>query len=180
MIGQGGSMSKKSLFAAVVFFALSLPSVLRGQALDEKLILLKPMVGTTWEGTLKSPDGRQEFKTVQRLDAVWNGSVLRYTGSVPDLNDRFEGFVYWDPEANRIAFFIAHSKGVIKRGTVSGEDGIITFRGRILFPERQFDFRNTFEFPSEGIMIDRWFQNAFGPWQPGHVIEFKAKGDRPS
>jgi len=23
-------------------------------------------------------------------------------------------------------------------------------------------------------MTDRWFQNAFGPWRPGHVITFKA------
>jgi hypothetical protein len=26
--------------------------------------------------------------------------------------------------------------------------------------------------PGGCMMIDRWFQNAFGPWRPGHVIEF--------
>jgi hypothetical protein len=173
-------MSKKTLWPALFLFVLSLPFVLQGQVLDEKLMILKPMIGKTWEGTLRSPDGQKEFKTAQRMEVVWNGSVLKYTGSVPDLDDHFEGFVYWDPETKRIAFFMAHSKGVIKTGTVSGEEGRITFSGRILFPERQFDFRNTFEFPSEGVMIDRWSQNAFGPWQPGHVIEFKAKGDRSS
>ena len=170
-------MSKRRPWPAAILIVLALPSVMKGQDLDKKLNILKPMIGQTWEGTLKSPDGRQEFKTVQRMDVIWNGSVLKYTGSVPDLDDHFEGFVYWDPEAERIAFFIAHSKGVVKTGTISGDDGIITFRGRILFPERQFDFKNTFEFPSDGVMIDRWFQNAFGPWQPGHVIEFRVKED---
>jgi hypothetical protein len=23
-------------------------------------------------------------------------------------------------------------------------------------------------------MVDKWFQNAFGPWRPGHVVNFKA------
>jgi hypothetical protein len=58
---------------------------------------------------------------------------------------------------------------------VSVENGVLTVRGTIAFPERTFDFKNTFEFAAEGKMIERWFQNASGSWQPGHVVEFVEK-----
>jgi hypothetical protein len=48
----------------------------------------------------------------------------------------------------------------------------VTVQGKVVFPDRTFDYKNTFEFMPDGKMIDRWFQNAFGPWQPGHVVEF--------
>jgi hypothetical protein len=47
--------------------------------------------------------------------------------------------------------------------------------GQISFPERTFEFRNTFEFAAGGKMTDRWFQNAFGSWRAGHVIELTAE-----
>jgi len=60
-------------------------------------------------------------------------------------------------------------------GYVVFEQGVLTVQGVITFPDRTFEYGNTFEFTLEGKMIDRWFQNAFGPWRPGHVIEFAEK-----
>jgi len=55
---------------------------------------------------------------------------------------------------------------------VSIKEGLLSIEGRISFPERTFDFRNTLEITPDGKMIDRWYQNAFGPWLTGHIIEF--------
>lgn len=55
------------------------------------------------------------------------------------------------------------------------EQGVLTIQGTISFPERSFEYRNTFDVTPEGKLIDRWFQNAFGPWRPGHVVELTAK-----
>ncbi len=72
----------------------------------------------------------------------------------------------------KITVVIVHSSGVFKKGFIEIEDGLLTMKGKISFPDRTFDFKNTFEFPSDGKMIDKWYQNAFGSWRPGHVIEF--------
>lgn len=55
------------------------------------------------------------------------------------------------------------------------EDSLVVIRGKTSFPERTFDFKNTFQFTPDGQMIDRWYQNAFGEWRAGHVIEFSPK-----
>ena len=34
--------------------------------------------------------------------------------------------------------------------------------------KQSYDFKNTFTFVSATEMIDKWSQNAFGPWRPGH------------
>jgi len=52
------------------------------------------------------------------------------------------------------------------------EDGRICLRGSATINGKISDYRNTFEFRPDGKMIDRYYQNASGTWQPGHVIEF--------
>jgi hypothetical protein len=56
--------------------------------------------------------------------------------------------------------------------TVEMEEGLVTMEGTIAFPDRRFDFKNTFEVRADGVLVDRWYQNAFGGWRPGHVIEY--------
>ena len=72
----------------------------------------------------------------------------------------------------KITIVIVHSSGVFKKGLIEIEDGLLTMEGKISFPDRTFDFKNTFEFCSDGKMIDKWYQNAFGQWMAGHVITF--------
>ncbi len=69
---------------------------------------------------------------------------------------------------------MAPDSGVYSRGFVSLEGDQLMIAGQISFPERTFDFRNTLAFTADGKMTDRWFQNAFGSWRAGQVIELTA------
>jgi hypothetical protein len=159
--------------SACIFSTAQIPSA--GQDLSKNLKILEPLVNRQWTGEMMSPEGGRLLKTDRNFHVVWDGSVVKITASVPEINSFSEGYFYWDREARQVAVFILSSRGVIERGTVSVEQGLLTVQGKIVFPERTFDFKNTFEFTPDGKMIDRWFQNAFGPWRPGHVVEFVEK-----
>ena len=143
-----------------------------GQSLSDRLKALSPLVNRSWSGDMKSPDGSRTFKTDRRFEALWDGSVVRYTASIPEVGSYSEGHFYWDREARKIAVVIVNSGGVVQRGTVTVKDRVVTIQGKIVFPEQTFDYRNTFEMKADGTMVDRWFQNAGGEWRDGHVIEF--------
>jgi ubiquinone/menaquinone biosynthesis C-methylase UbiE len=143
-----------------------------GPTLSDNLKILGPLAGKHWDGDMKLVDGSGTVKADRNFDVLWDGGVVKYTASVPEIGSFSEGYFYWDQAAGKVAVFLISSRGVIQRGTVSVEQGLLTVQGTIAFPERTFEYKNTFEFTAEGKMIDRWFQNAFGPWRPGHVIEF--------
>jgi hypothetical protein len=146
--------------------------------LRDELKILEPLTGKKWIGDLKSPDGKNSWKTFRQFTVLWDGTAVRYNSSTPRIASYAEGYFYWDREAGKISLFMVNSRGVIIRGIVSPGDGVIAIEGRITFPERSFEFRNTFEFSGEGRITDRWFQNAFGPWMPGHVINLMAEKTR--
>ncbi|MEW5980892.1 MAG: hypothetical protein AB1806_00820 [Acidobacteriota bacterium] len=123
---------------------------------------------------MTSPDRRRSFSVERRFEALWDGSVVRFQTKA-EVGSPSEGYYYWDREAKQVAVLILNARGVHRRGTVSVRDGVITVEGRIAFPERAFDYRNTFELRPDGTLVDRWFQNAFGDWRPGHVVELKAR-----
>jgi hypothetical protein len=75
----------------------------------------------------------------------------------------------------KIIFLSVSNRGGALKADVSLEGEKISLKGSTTVQNRNFDFRNTFEFTSDGKMVDRWFQNASGSWQPGHVIEFFKK-----
>jgi hypothetical protein len=164
-----------------VFLALQVP--LPGQAIDPRLASLEPLLNREWRGMMKAPDGGAEWEVVCTYEAVWDGKAVKYARTSAEQKSFEEGTIYWDDPAGRIAFFSIHSSGAFSSGSVSREKDLIVFEGRMTMPARppsadikqSFDFRNTFEVTSEAEMVDRWFQNAFGPWRPGHVISFKAR-----
>ncbi len=168
-------ISLKKGFNLLVFLFL----VVRIQAavppLSSELKILEPLVNKHWVGEMKAPDGSRTFKTDQIFRVVWDGSVVRYTGSIPEIESFSEGHFFWDREAQKVAVVVFSTRGVVRRGAVSMENGVVTVQGKIVFPDRTFDYKNTFEFTPDGKMIDRWFQNASGSWQPGHVVEFVEK-----
>jgi hypothetical protein len=150
--------------------------------LDPKLAPLTPLLDKDWRGMLKAPDGSAEWETLYRFEAVWGGKVIKSTRTTPARNSVEEAYIYWDDPAQKPAFFSIQSSGVFATGFVSVEGKVLTFEGRMTWPDpppnpgvkQSYDFRNTFEVLSESEMVDRWFQNAFGPWRPGHVINFRA------
>ena len=171
------------LFLAAFFV---LRSGLFGQALDPKLASLEPLLDKEWRGLMKAPDGTAEWEVVCAYRALWDGKAVRYTRTVADLQNAEEGTIYWDDTAKKIAFFSLQSNAVHSSGFLTVEKNVITFEGKMTWPapppepgvKQAFDFRNTFELVSESEMVDKWSQNAFGPWRPGHVISFKAQKER--
>jgi len=144
------------------------------------LKILEPLVNRYWVGEMKSPDGNRTFKVDRNFQVVWDGSVVRYAASIPEIGSFSEGYFYWDRETQKVAVLILSNRGVVEKGTVSVENGLVTVQGRMVFPEQTFDFKNTFELTPDGKLIDRWFQNAFGSWRPGHVVTLIAKdAERP-
>ena len=166
-------MKKCFNFLLFLFILTNLSAI--AQTLDENLKILEPLINKEWEGKLKSPDGSQAWQTKHTYTPLWDGTIVKLSEITPERDATSEGYFYWDREEQKIAVLVVNEKGIYKKGFVTEEDGIITINGKISFPERTFDFKNTFEITADGKMIDRWFQNAFGSWMAGHVIEFTAK-----
>jgi cyclase len=146
----------------------------RAQELNENLKLLQPIVNIQWQGKMKSPDGKNEFTTRREWRAIMNGSVVKYTSTVKELGFSSEGFYYWDPIKKEIALFeISSNRGNFQRGHVEMENGAIVTAGTITFPDRELEFRNTFEVTSDGGLLDTWFRFENGRWLPGHSLELR-------
>jgi len=168
-------------FALIVFLALQVP--LPGQTIDPRLASLEPLLNKDWRGLMKAPDGSAEWEVVCTYRPVLDGKAVKVARTSAAQNSFEEGIIYWDDPAGKIAFFSIHNSAVFSSGFVSVDKDLIVFEGRMTLPapppkadiRQSFDFRNTFELVSESEMVDRWFQNAFGPWRPGHVISFRAK-----
>ena len=143
-----------------------------GQILSENLKVLGPLVDKTWVGELKSPDGKTVSKVSLRYESLWNGAAVKVSRSNPDRKSFSEGYFYWDKEEKKIGFFSVNNIGGPVKADVSIEDGKVCLKGSVTISGKSFDFKNTFEFLPDGKMVDRWYQNASGSWQPGHVIEF--------
>lgn len=157
----------------VLILVLLLNIAAIAQNLDANFKILEPLLGKSWVGELKAPDGSASWKTTREFRALWDGTVIKYTSSTSEINSFAEGYFYWDRTEQKIAVLIVNNKGIYQKGFVTLEDSVITIKGTIAFPERTFEFKNTFEITADGKMIDRWFQNAFGSWRPGHVVELE-------
>ena len=150
--------------------------------LDENLIIIEPLLNKKWVGEIKAPDGSAAWETVCQYQAVWSGKVVKFTRTTLERESFEEGFIYWDDIAKKPAFFSIHSKAIFSSGFVVADKNVITFEGKMTWPappsnpniKQSYDFRQTFEFISSTEMVDKWFQNAFGPWRPGHEVNFKA------
>ena len=176
-------MKTKGIPGIVLGLWLAFPFLLEGQALDPKLAPLEPLLGKTWSGMMKAPDGSAEWEIIVEYKLFGRGGVIKYSRTAPARQGLEEGYLYWDDIAGKIAHFAVDGGGVFATGYVTVDKNVVTFEGRMTWPaappnpgiKQAYDFRNTFEFLPGGGMVDRWFQNAFGPWRPGHVITFKAR-----
>ncbi len=159
---------------SILTLLLAVPAAAQAQALSPELAILAPLAGKTWVGRMTSPDGQQSFAIERTFQILFDGPVVKFS-TTAEVGSPSEGYYYWDREAKQVAVFILNARGVLQRGTVSVRDGVITVEGRIVFPDRAFDYRNTFELRPDGTLVDRWFQNAFGDWRPGHVVELRPR-----
>lgn len=170
---------KYSIVSAILLLLLNLS--MYSQGIDEKLSILDPFLGKTWKGDFKLPDGTIESVVVRNFEAMPGGKVIKIIKKNEGKGNVEEGYFYWDDIAKKIAYFNIGNNGVFNTGFVNVQGNTITIEGKMTWPNQQnpkvkqsYDFKNTFEFSSEKAMTDKWFQNAFGAWMPGHVIEFTA------
>ena len=169
-------MKNLRLSALFIILLIILTNPILGQELSEELKILEPLVNKKWSGELKTPDGKMALNTTRTFTSIGDGTIVKYESTTPELNSHSEGFFYYDRSEKKVAVLtVTNRKGIYQKGYVSIEDGILTIQGQISFPERTFDYRNTFEFLADDKVVDRWFQNAFGDWNPGHVIELTAE-----
>jgi len=174
------AIRKRSWLAS--FLLLAFAALVAAQSPDPHLAPFAPVVGKQWRGQLAAPDGSASFATECRFESVWEGRAIRLSRSTPALDSFEEGWIYWDDVAKKPAFFSIQSRGVVTLGFVTVEDRRFTFEGQMTWPtpppnpaiRQRYEIRNTLELTTATAMTDRWFQNAFGPWQPGHVIAFEA------
>lgn len=175
--------TKTTLLTAVLCLA-ALSEAVAAAALDPRMSALEPLLQKEWKGMMKAPDGSAEWEVVCRFEAVGSGLLVKYDRRTMVLNDFEEGYFYWDDIVKKIALFAVHSGGSFRTGYVSSENNVLTMEGRMAWPsappdprvKQAYEFRNTLSFSSADEMTDRWFQNAFGPWRPGHEIVLKASG----
>ncbi|MEW6363449.1 MAG: hypothetical protein AB1714_02290 [Acidobacteriota bacterium] len=180
-------IAKKALSLAVLFLAVLSPAV-AAQALDPRMSALEPLLHKEWKGMMKAPDGSTVWEVVCRFEAVGSGLLVKYDRRTTGRADFEEGYFYWDDPAKKLALFAVHSGGSFRTGLVKAESGVLTIEGRMAWPvappdprvKQSYDFRNTFTLVSETEMTDRWFQNAFGPWRPGHEIVFRGEVKTPA
>jgi len=160
------------VFTTVLLVAASISLPLRAEGLHEKLTFLEPLLGRPWQGEFALPDGKQTLPITQAYEALWDGKVIHYTRSIPDFPFFLEGYIYWDANEQKVCLMNINSRGNADRGIVTLEKGTITVSGRMTMNGKTYDYRNTFELSADGKLIDRWFANSTGSWQPGHVVEF--------
>ena len=176
-------IAKKIISLAVLLLAIFFPAV-SAQSLDPRMSALEPLLQREWKGMMKAHDGAPDREVVCRFEAVGTGLLVKYDRRSTGRSDFEEGYFYWDDIAKKIALFSVHSGGSFRTGYVTSENGVLKMEGRMAWPsappnpqvKQAYEFRNTFSFSSADEMTDRWFQNAFGPWRPGHEIVFKAAG----
>jgi len=166
----------------IIFFFILFNGNLISQEINQNLQKLKPLLNKNWVGKLKAPDGSAEFNVIKTFELMEKGNIIKCTNTNRDLGGYGEGYFYWDDMEKKIAFFFIESSGVFESGYVTVEDKIITIEGKMTWPtqvnpqaKQSYNFKNTVEFLSDTLMIDRWFMNAFGSWRAGHVIELYAE-----
>jgi len=152
-------------------------------SIDPHLQFLRPLLGKTWRGELRSPDGARASTEIREFIPLDGGRVIRMTKINRELGSHGEGFLYWDDVRRVVGYFFIEDSGVFLTGEASGDERRVTLEGTMTWPsppprpdlKQSYDFRDTFEPLSETAMRDSWFHDAFGPWRPGHVIEFRSE-----
>ncbi len=157
------------LFVSCVSFMFS--GVTAGMDLSNELMILKPMVGNKWVGKIEALDGSGYLDIVREYKVILDGKAIRISNYCRELDNYSEGLIYWDSTEKKIRLTTINNKGTSQNAYVSEEDGRILFHGSISFTSRSLEFKNYFEFPGEGKMIDRWYRYEDDKWQAGHTVE---------
>jgi hypothetical protein len=168
-------MKKLFLIVPVVILASTVCFGLDDIVLRPELSILKPLVGQFWEGETKDPSGRMTLHMLFKYEPMHEGKVLKYSHETKELNNRNDGYVYYDPDKKEIAFLTLNSNGNISVGNIKEEGGKILKYGYAIFPNRKLEFRNTLEITPDGKLMDKYFRYEDGEWKAGHSVTYAVK-----
>jgi hypothetical protein len=137
-------------------------------ALRKELDILKPFAGKTWICEWKDPSGGQTLQVLRRYEPMHDGKILKIYQECRELNSQTDGYYYYDPDKEEIAFLTLTNNGNFAVGNVKEEGGKILEYGHVTFPSEKLMFRNTYELAANGEMVDRFFSFENGEWRAGH------------
>ena len=172
---------KKQVKYIILMLTLTMSIQGYAQELQEKLKTLGFLVEKQWQGKLWAPDSSKSFIIERTFKPILDGKVIKMQKINHELSNIGEGYIYYEPLENKIAFFFIGNKGVYSKGFVNIEDSLISFEGIMTWPEQKppfkqsYEIKNTFELNSSNLLIDKWYHNAFGEWKQGHTIEYSCK-----
>ena len=162
----------------LISMALLIGGYCHGQnevSLRKELDILKPCVGKSWISEDTHPSGQMTLHFLRRFEPMHEGKILKFYGECKELRSRTDGYYYYDPDKKEVAFLWLTSNGNVTVGNVKEEDGKILAYGYGIFPDRKLEFRNTYEFTSDGKLYDKFFRFEDGEWKAGHSRVFTAK-----
>lgn len=156
-----------------------LPLTIYGQLLDLNLRPLEPLLNKKWAGILKAPNGSESIINLA-YESLAEGKIVKFRRDNFQRKVFAEGYFYWNDVEKKIAYFSIGTGGNFAEGFVTIEANILIIEGKAFLQKplpppsgrQSFEFRNEFEFTANGKLVDRYFQNASGSMQAGHVIEF--------
>lgn len=144
-------------------------------SLREELGILKPFISKTWISEEKHPSGQMVLHFNLKFESIYNGKVIKMYMECPDLNFQTNGYFYYDSDKKEIAFLELSSNGNISQGYIKKEDGKVVKYGNVIFSDRKLEFKNIFEFTTEGSYSDKYFRLENGEWKPGHSRVYNEK-----
>jgi len=174
-------MNMRTINIAVISLLVfsCLPLIVFGQSPDQNLKCLEPLLNKKWTGILRAPNG-SEGKISLAFESLADGKIVKFRRDNFERKVFAEGYFYWNDIEKSIAYFSIGTGGNFAEGFVTVEAQLLIIEGKAFLQKalpppsgkQSIEFRNEFELTADGKLIDRYFQNASGTMQPGHVIEF--------
>jgi len=168
-------MKKLNLIISIVLFMSAYCLGQNEVSLRKELDILKPFAGKRWFCESTDPSGQMTLHLLRRFEPMHDGKILKLYGECKELKIRTDGYYYYDPDKKEIAFLWLTSNGNITVGNVKEEDGKILAYRYAIFPDQKLEFRNTYEFTSDGKLHDKWFSFEGREWKAGHSWVYTAK-----
>lgn len=150
-------------------------SIIQNKSLHENLMVLEPLINKKWIFSRDLQNEAIKFDMTREWQPIWDGKVIKFLSACTELKSQVEGFIYYDSDVGRIAYFIISNKNNHSSGFIEMENGRIVMQGYFTSSNRKIETKNTYEITPEGKLIDTNYGLENGVWRVGHMGEFKEK-----
>jgi hypothetical protein len=94
------------------------------QNLNPELMAFEPFMNQEWVGRFDDPEETMEIHVT--FEVILGGAAIRQTRSVPAANFNAETLIFWDPQAEFIAYVGVTDNGYLTRGVITpGDSGLV-------------------------------------------------------